>query len=69
MEKLYITEEIANHEANKHLNLEVGALLRDPGEEDPTDDDGDDCPKEGQTQPSGPGRWTKSFGNCVWIPA
>lgn len=62
MEKLYITEEIAGHEANKHLNLKVG-------EEVEVGDGSAGCPKADQAQPPGPGRWVETGGNCVWEPA
>ncbi len=62
MEKLYITEAIANHEANKELNLEVGS-------EHEIGDNAGGCPKGDQIQPPGPGRWVEVGGNCVWEPA
>lgn len=64
MEKLYITEEIANHPANERLALEVGAEL----EQNVTD--GCSAAECAKTQPSqaGNGYWTCSLGNCVWVP-
>lgn len=63
MEKLIITEEIANHEANAHLNLEV-ELEVEVGQKM-----FDDCPPKGTVNPEGPGEWKVVLGSCIWVPA
>lgn len=60
MEKeIQITEEVANHELNKGLNLDllIGSNL---AKEDPKDKP---CPPD-----TSDGYYVKSGGNCVFIP-
>lgn len=59
MEKeIQITEEIANHELNKDLDLSIGKVLqKDPPTEDPT------CPDDTDF-----GYWIRSGGKCVFVP-
>lgn len=55
-EKLLITEEIANHELNADLGLEVGqSLLKDPVDKP--------CPPDTEA-----GYYVKIGGKCVFVP-
>jgi len=63
MEKLYITEEIANHELNSEFSLVVGQEL----EINSSACDETEC--SSRIPPKGTaGHYTCVFGNCVFVP-
>lgn len=66
MERLYITEEIANHPLNEGLDLEVGNYLDDPGTGEL-----DTC--GGVAKPEPPknqnGHYTCTLNQWIWVPA
>lgn len=62
---IFVSDEIANHENNEHLDLVHGSFISYDGEDTKIDGVGDgvDCPPDTAT-----GYYVKSGGNCVFVP-
>lgn len=66
MEKLYITEDIANHPANEGKGLVVGNSFDDPGTGELDTCGGKDKPEPPKNQQ---GHYSCVLNEWVWVPA